>query len=378
MSKDPMRVSRRETLKRCAFSAVGAAALQPLQAAHATTAPIVALDAAQSAANSRPGPRRVPAKVIDAPTDLDPGAAVLVAAPYSQLWNLSAPDAAGWREIVTQFDAGASQMLKPARAGLGVSIAETDLGGVRAYILTPRAIPEAHKDQLVVSLHGGGFIFGHGEAGTQEAMLLAAIGGYKVVSIDYRMAPDAPFPAAIDDVVAAWRALVTTTDPRRMAVEGTSAGGNLTLALMLRAKAEGLPMPAAIAPGSPPSDLALTGDSWKTNEWLDNVIVSAGGPYLTEVGPLYAGGHDPKDPMLSPLYGDFQGFPPAILTTGTRDLVLSDTVRVHRKLRRAGVDAELHVYEGLSHAQYLFDPSLTVSREVFGEMARFFDKHLAA
>jgi len=175
------------------------------------------------------------------------------------------------------------------------------LGGVRAYILTPKSIPEAHKNQLVVSLHGGGFIFGHGEAGTQEAMLLAAMGSYRVVSIDYRMAPDAPFPAAIDDVVAAWRALLQTNDPRRMAVEGTSAGGNLTLALMLRAKAEGLPLPAAIAPGSPPSDLALTGDSWKTNEWLDNVIVSANGPYLTQVGPLYAGGHDPKDPMLSPL-----------------------------------------------------------------------------
>ena len=95
------------------------------------------------------------------------------------------------------------------------------------------------------------------------------------------------------------------------------------------------------------------------------------------VSQLYAHGHDLKDPQLSPVYGAFHGMPPAILTTSTRDLFLSDTVRVHRKLRRAGVVAELEVYEGLSHAQYLFDPTLTAPREVFGEIARFFDEHLA-
>ncbi len=198
-----------------------------------------------------------------------------------------------------------------------------------------------------------------------------------MVAIDYRMPPDAPFPAAVDDVVAAWRALVAITDPRRVAVEGTSVGSNPALALMLRAKGEGVPLPAAMALRSPPSDLTFAGDSWTTNEWIDNVLVSAEAPYLSQAGQLYVQGHDPKNPMLSPLYGDFQGLPPTILTTGTRDLVLSDTVRVHRKLRRAGVEADLQVYEGLSHAQYLFDQTLTVSKEVFGEVTRFFDAHLA-
>lgn len=165
-------------------------------------------------------------------------------------------------------------------------------------------------------------------------------------------------------------------DPRRIAVEGTSAGGGMTLSLMLRAKAEGLPLPGAIAPGSPPADMTNTGDSRKTNEWVDNVIVSGDG-YPSRVMQLYAHGHDLKDPQLSPIYGDFHGMPPAILTTGTRDLLLSDTVRVHRKLRRVGVEADLQLYEGLSHAQYLFDPTLTVPKEVFGEIARFFDAHLA-
>src|SRR5262245_49112483 len=124
-----------------------------------------------------------------------------------------------------------------------------------------------------------------------------------------------------------------------MAIFGTSTGGGMTLAMILRAKAEGLALPAAIAPGTPWSDLTETGDSYKTNEWIDNVLVSYSG-YLSHAARLYANGRDLKDPQLSPIYGDFTGFPPAILTSGTRDLFLSLTVLTHRKLRRAGVEAE--------------------------------------
>ena len=134
-------------------------------------------------------------------------------------------------------------------------------------------------------------------------------------------------------------------DPRKMAIFGTSAGGALTLSTVLRAKQEKLPLPAAIAPGTPMSDLTRTGDSFHTNHMVDNVLVAADGR-CDAMARLYANGHDLKDPMLSPVYGDFKGFPPALLTTGTRDLLLSNTVRVHRKLRQAGVEAELHVYEG--------------------------------
>lgn len=336
-----------------------------------------ALLAAQAQANGKPGSRSVPAKLLEVPNDLDPATTALVAAPYGPFWNLNAPDDAGWRAIVKQFDDATVPLLAQARTVLGVTIEPTTIGGVKAFILTPREVPDAHKNQLVLNFHGGGYIFGHGEAGTAEAMLMAAFGGYKVLAIDYRMAPDAPFPAGMDDATAAWRAVAATMDPRRIAVEGTSAGAAMTLSLMLRAKAEGLPIPGAIAPGSPPADMTNTGDSRKTNEWVDSVIVSIDAPYAKSVAELYAHGHDLKDPQLSPIYGDFHGMPPAILTTGTRDLFLSDTVRVHRKLRRAGVVADLQVYEGQSHAQYLFDPTLTVPKEVFGEIARFFDERLA-
>ncbi|MBV8536181.1 MAG: alpha/beta hydrolase fold domain-containing protein, partial [Alphaproteobacteria bacterium] len=187
---------------------------------------------------------------------------------------------------------------------------------------------------------------------------------------------DAPYPAALDGAMAVYRELVKTNDPKRMAIFGTSTGGGMTLAMVLRAKAEGLPLPAAIAPGTPWSDMTKTGDTYFTNDGVDNVLVSNEG-WLGEAAKVYANGHDLKDPMLSPIYGDLHGFPPTILTTGTRDLFLSNTVRTHLKLREAGVVAELLVFEGMSHAQYLFALDSAESKQHFAELSAFFDKYLA-
>ena len=204
---------------------------------------------------------------------------------------------------------------------------------------------------------------------------MAGFGGFKVISIDYRMPPDFPYPAAMDDAMTVWKAAVKMADPRNMAIFGTSTGGAMTLAMVLRAKDEHLPLPAAIAPGTPWSDIAKIGDSYETNEWIDNVLVTWDG-WLGRAALLYANGHDLKDPQISPIYGDFSGFPPTILTSGTRDLFLSNTVRTHRKLRRAGVEAELNVYEGISHGQYGADVNAPETKEAFTDIARFFDKHL--
>ena len=172
-----------------------------------------------------------------------------------------------------------------------------------------------------------------------------------------------------------WKELVRREKPANMGIFGTSTGGGMTLALIQRAQAEGVPLPAAIAPGTPWSDLSATGDTYYTNAGVDNALV-AYEPLLSAAARLYADGRDLKDPHLSPVYGDFHGFPPTILTSGTRDLFLSNTVRVHRSLREAGVEADLEVYEGQSHAQYLADTTTPESRAAFEEIAAFFDRHL--
>jgi monoterpene epsilon-lactone hydrolase len=248
------------------------------------------------------------------------------------------------------------------------------IDGVPVFVVTPADMPPSNRNRLLLHVHGGGYVLYPGEAGAGEAMLMAGYGRFRVVSVDYRMAPDFPFPAALDDAMAVWRALLREHDSRKMAIFGSSAGGGLTMTMILKAKAEGLPLPAAIAPGTPWVDLTGAGDSIMTNAYVDNVLV-AGSGWVGAAAALYAGAHDRRDPLLSPIFGDFSGFPPAILTSGTRDLFLSNTIRAHRKLRGAGVEASLQVFEGQSHAQFL-DLFVPETEEAFGEIALFLARHL--
>ena len=331
----------------------------------------------EAAANARPGPRTRPAQTFPVPEqEVSPQLRAMIAGPFPPHMNADPKNAVEWHELIDRRAALASASVPAMAEKLGVTIEDAVIGGVKSFIVTPRAMPPQNAGRVLVHVHGGGYVFGPGRAALPEAVMMAGFGGFKVISVDYRMPPDFPYPAAMDDAMAVWAAVVKTTDPRKTAIFGTSTGGGMTLAMILRAKAEGLPLPAAIAPGTPWADLTETGDSYGTNEWVDNVLVTWKG-WLSRAALLYANGRDLHDPMLSPIYGDLHGFPPAILTTGTRDLFLSNTVRVHRKLRRAGVEAELNVYEGMSHAQYQIDPDAPETKEALTDIARFFDRHLA-
>lgn len=341
----------------------------------AQEADFAGLAAEQGEANASVGDRRVPGRSIPVPTTVSAAAQKLIAAPYSPFWNVAPASDAEWSAMVAAGAEATLPSLADLRSTLNVSIEDAEMGGVPVYVLRPTSVPADHQTQVLINLHGGGYVFGPGVSGTGEATTMAAYGGYEVIAVDYRMPPNAPFPAAVDDALAVYRAVLKTHDPLHIGVFGTSSGGGLTLALMHRLKMEGLPMPGAIAPNSPWADLTKTGDSYQTNEWVDNVLVSYDG-YLGRAARLYAGAHDMADPLLSPINGTFEDFPPTTLTAGTRDLFLSNTARVHRALRRAGVEADLNVYEGFSHAQEIFDWTMPETREIYAEITAFFDANL--
>lgn len=327
------------------------------------------------AQQAQSGPRQLPARTIPVPETASPQMQAIIARPLNPIWNVVPKTAAEWKALVAANAAEAIATLPAMRAALHVKVEPTTIEGVKTYIVTPEVIPPANRNRVLLYFHGGGFVLRPGEAGIAEAIELAGFGHFKVISVDYRMSPDFPYPAAMDDAMAVYRAALKMTKPKNIGVFGTSAGGSITLAMVLRAKTEGLPLPGAIAPGTPWSDMTKTGDSYFTNDMIDNVLVSNDG-FWGAAALLYANGHDLKDPQLSPVYGDMHGFPPTILTSGTRDLFLSNTVRVHRKMRQAGVEAQLQVFEGLSHAQYYRDINAPETIDYNTEIARFFDAHL--
>ncbi len=321
------------------------------------------------------GPREVPAKTVPVPETASPQIQKQIAAPLTATWNVIPTTPEGWKEQVNAGYQATMKGLPALREALNVKVEPMTIDGVKAYMVTPAVIAPENRNRLLVHVHGGCFVSFPGESGTVEAIYMAGFGKFKVISVDYRMPPDHPYPAGLDDAVTVWKAATKMARPKNMGIFGSSAGGNLTLAMVLRAKQEKLPLPGAIAPGTPMSDLTGAGDSFQTNAMVDNVLV-AYGANCDKRAALYTNGRDLKDPMLSPVYADMRGFPPAILTTGTRDLLLSNTVRVHRKLRQAGVESTLQVFEGQSHAQYYRDVSAPETKEAFEEIARFFDKHL--
>jgi acetyl esterase/lipase len=348
---------------------------------HALAASCIALlsaflGAGASAQTAQPSGLQVPAKTIQVPSTVSPQLQKIIGAPLRTNWDIQPKTGEEWKPVA---DAGAIPTIKNVPGmleRLKVKVEKTTIDGVRAYIVTPETIAPENRNRQLIHMHGGCYVLNPGEAGLPEAIFMAGFGHIKVISVDYRMPPEAVFPAALDDGITVWKAALKTTDAKNMAIFGTSAGGALTLEMVLKAKELGLPLPAAIAPGTPMSDVTKVGDSFYTNAMLDNVLVSPDG-FCDAGAKVYANGHDMKDPLLSPVYGDMKGFPPTILTSGTRDLLLSNTVRVHRKLRQAGVEAVLQVYEGMSHAHYIRDDTAPESKEAFEEIAGFFNKHLA-
>jgi acetyl esterase/lipase len=280
-------------------------------------------------------------------------------------------DTEGWRAMITTANQMLIAVLGSQPPVPSSTVEQIAVGDVPVFVLTPDGVTDDPDQPVYFDIHGGGLIMGGGEACRAMAGKSTAMVRMTTWSVDYRMPPDHPYPAALDDCLAVYRHLLEVHPPERIVVGGGSAGGNLAAALMLRARDEGLPLPQALVLLTPEADLTESGDSFATNLGIDAVLRSK----LTESIALYAGDHDLTDPYLSPLFGDFTPpFPPTFLQTGTRDLFLSNTVRLHRRLREAGVEADLHVFEAMPHGGFFGAPE---DEQLAAEVRRFLVKHLA-
>ncbi|MGD0787162.1 MAG: alpha/beta hydrolase [Terracidiphilus sp.] len=252
-------------------------------------------------------------------------------------------------------------------------LVEDKIAGVPVRIVTPEGMPEANKDKVLLNLHGGGFDSDSGSY--TESIPMAGFTRIKVVAVLYRLAPEHPFPAAVDDSVAVYKELLNTYKPEHIVIYGTSAGAILTAEVAAKLKQLGLPQPAALGIFSGMGDFARNGDSislFSLRGLSGHLDPPGTGPH----DPSYAAGTDPKDPILSPIYSDLHGLPPTLFITSGRDLLLSGTANLHRAYLEAGVDARLVVFDALPHA-FWYSPLLPEGIEANHMMAEFFVKQLS-
>ena len=209
-------------------------------------------------------------------------------------------DIAGWRALIKETDELLVAVMGAQVEHLHSSVQSRSVGEVPVFVVTPEGVGEGDNQPIYLDIHGGSLVMGSGKACEVMARRMAAQVQMQTWSVDYRMPPDHPYPAALDDVLAVYRGLLDIRAPEQIVVGGGSAGGNLAAALILRARDEGLPLPAALILLTPEVDLTESGDSFQTNLGIDNVLTAS----LADSIALYAGDHDLRHPYLSPLFGD--------------------------------------------------------------------------
>ena len=255
-----------------------------------------------------------------------------------------------------------------------VDIEARTIGGVRTEIVRPKGgVAPGNAHRILINLHGGGFLWGEGSGGEVEAVPIASVGKIAVVTVAYREAPEHRFPAGSEDVAAVYRALLADHRPSEIGIYGCSAGGVLTAESVAWIVTHGLPAPGAIGTFCG-SAAPMIGDSM-------NIMPPLGGEAQPtkdgRLGPYFEGA-DLKDPMVAPTNSDavLAKFPPTLLLAGSRDFAASSLFYAQRRLTVLGIDAELHIWDGLPHA-FFVDPDLPESREVYDVVVKFFDRHLA-
>jgi acetyl esterase/lipase len=279
------------------------------------------------------------------------------------------------RALVAQLDEMAAEKARELSDRVGASVTSDTIDGVNVFHVTPATVDPRHTDHLFVYVHGGAYVLNAGEAGAAEAIVIAHRCGIPAISIDYRMAPDHPLPTPANDVFSVYRQIVAERPANAVALGGSSGGANLSTVTMQRSVSEGIDVPGALYLGTPANDMSNTGDTLFINRGIDRSIPRHE-DYVNGV-LFHADGRDLTDPLVSPLYGSFDGFPPTFLVSGTRDLLLSATVRTQVKIRQSGGIADLIVLEGTSHGDYGNPLNSAESRFTYSELGKFLLHHLA-
>lgn len=307
-------------------------------------------------------------RVVPVPVNLSPQAKQWLSRPES--------DAARHQTLAQRrsgIDAWEARAAVQAKTMYPVNVTEATIAGVPVRVVTPLETPAAKQDRVLINLHGGGF---HADSGSlTETIPIANLTQTKVVAVLYRLSPEHPFPAAVDDAVTVYKEMLKTHKPQNMAIYGTSAGAILTGEVAVRLRQLGLPLPAALGVFSGLGDFSRPGDS-QALYGLDGLSGYLDPPLPSGVRNTgYVGATEPRDPVLSPVFADVKGFPPTLFLTSTRDMLLSGTTILQRHFYESGVTAPMVVFEGLPHA-FWNTLSLPESREAFEIQAKFFDRYV--
>jgi epsilon-lactone hydrolase len=248
----------------------------------------------------------------------------------------------------------------------GTETIAIDAGGVPAERV---ATPASRHDRHILYLHGGGYVAGWAGLCRDLTWRLATLCRVRVFGVNYRLAPEHPFPAALDDAVAAYRWLLAQgADPKRIALVGDSAGGGLVLATMLRLRDEGVELPAAAVVVSPWTDLALTGQSLHLNALIDPLIPVELAPRVVD---LCLAGANPRNPYASPLYGDPTGLPPTLILVGSDEVLRDDAVRMADRMRAAGCHVEIEIWPHMWHVWYMCTRAMPEAKAAIARIAAF-------
>ena len=304
-------------------------------------------------------------RVIPVPTTISPEAQATLRRPAGAENQTLA-------ERRTSTDAWQTHAGEVSLKAYPVKIESLTIAGVPVRNVLPLDETPQHPDRVLINVHGGGF---NSDSGSfTESIPIANLTHTRVVSVLYRLAPEHPFPAAVDDTIAVYRDLLKTYKPSHIALYGTSAGAILTAEVAVRLKQLNLPLPGALGIFAGTGDFSQTADSqamYALHGLTGSLPVAGTQPRNTE----YTGTTDPKDPVLSPLYADLHGMPPTLFLTSGRDSQLSGTIILHRAFLRSGVSAQLIVFEALTHA-FWNDVSLPETKEAYAYMADFFSQQL--